>query len=447
MSRQSDCKRLSRESRKLRQAFCRIRLNPALDSSMIPDNYGDEPGADRGMSTLFAISIIVLAVIGGAIVGALTRSRRSLRERVESLASSEARYRSLVHDAAYGIYRSSESGLLYANAALVQMLGYQSEAELLKLDLATQVYSDPQTRALLFEKFRGQERGAGVETTWKRKDGTPVAVRLTFRVLRDPQGSITYEGIVEDVSSRRALEQQLLHSEKLAALGRMVAGAAHEINNPLTAILGYAELLAENPSTTREQREFAEKIRQQARRTKVITTNLQSFSSQAPEPKRQAVDLNSIILNALRIEELNARQKNIIFKQELGANVPPVLGDEYQMLEVCMHILNNSVDALREVGGGSVRVRTWQEDDSAVIEFSDSGPGISDLSRVFDPFYTTKPIGEGAGLGLSACYGIVKEHGGKIECRNSAEGGAVITIRLPIAQSAPNAVAVSSTPH
>src|SRR5205807_2356982 len=287
-----------------------------------------------------------------------------------------------------------------------------SEAELLAIDLDSDLYRDPGERDRLFERYLGEDYVEGVELRWKRKDGSVITVRVSSRVLRDESGQPeSFEGIVEDVTARHVIEAQLRHSDKLTALGRMVAGAAHEINNPLTAILGYAELLAENPSATREQREFADKIRQQARRTKVITTNLQSFSSQAPEKKRQAVDVNSVIVNAMRIEELNARQKNVSFQQELGANLPPVLGDEYQILEVCMHILNNSLDALREVGGGSVSVRTHHEDGCAVIEFADSGPGISDLTRVFDPFYTTKPIGEGAGLGLSACYGIVKEHG------------------------------------
>jgi two-component system NtrC family sensor kinase len=358
----------------------------------------------------------LLALFAAAVIALLARGGNAET-------ASDAPYRSLVQGATYGIFRSNEKGLLFANPALVQMLGYQSESEMLALDMARDIYFDPQERQRLINLFRGQERGDGIETTWKRKDGAPLVVRLSFRVIRGLEGARAFEGIAEDLSVRRTLEGQLLHSEKLAAIGRMVAGAAHEINNPLTAILGYSELLAEDPAATPEQREFAEKIKQQARRTKVITTNLQSFSSQEPERKRQSVDVNSVVSNALRIEELNAR-------------------DEYQLLEICMHILNNSVDALRDVGGGSITVRTWQEDGAIAIEFADSGPGIADLARVFDPFYTTKPIGEGAGLGLSACYGIVKEHGGKIEASNRPEGGAVVTIRLPI--STPSVVAASS---
>jgi len=373
---------------------------------------------------------LLLALVAAAIVVLLARSQPA-EARI-----SDAPYLSLVQGATYGIFRSNEKGLLYANPALVQMLGYQSEAEMLALDMARDIYFDPGERQRLINLFRGQDRGDRIATTWKRKDGTALAVHLSFRVLRGLDGARTFEGIAEDLSERRSLEEQLLHSEKLASLGRMVAGAAHEINNPLTAILGYAELLAEDPAATREQKDFAEKIKQQARRTKVITTNLQSFSSQAPERKRQSVDVNSVVNNAIRIEELNARQKRITFDRQFATGLPLIQGDEYQILEVCMHILNNSVDAMRDMGGGAITVRTARESDSVVIEFTDSGPGIAEPSRVFDPFYTTKPIGEGAGLGLSACYGIVKEHGGKIEVQNRAEGGAVVTVHLPIAQPA-----------
>lgn len=379
---------------------------------------------------------LVLTLFAAALIAFLAAASKP----ASGAEDADAPYRSLVHGANYGIFRSNEKGLLYANPALARMLGYQSESEMLALDMARDIYFDPNERQRLLNLFRGQERGEGIETTWKRKDGAPLPIRLNFRVIRGLDGTRTFETIAEDLSSRRIVEEQLLHNEKLASLGRMVAGAAHEINNPLTAILGYAELLAEDSAATREQKDFAEKIKQQARRTKVITTNLQSFSSQAPGPKRQSVDINSVVTNAMRIEELNARQRKVRFEQKFAADLPAVLGDEYQLFEVCMHILNNSMDALRDMGGGAIVARTSKDGDSIIIEFADTGPGIADLARVFDPFYTTKPIGEGAGLGLSASYGIVKEHGGSIEAANRPEGGAVVIVRLPTAQSAANRV-------
>jgi two-component system NtrC family sensor kinase len=214
----------------------------------------------------------------------------------------------------------------------------------------------------------------------------------------------------------------------------MVSGAAHEINNPLTAIMGYAELMLEDPKATKEQRDMAEKIRAQSRRTKGIVAQLQSFSSQERAEKRHLCDINSIASNAMRIEDMNFGLHGIEFHEQFDPTIPRVMGDEYQLLEVCMHIINNSVDALKDRPKGSITLRTRSEHDFVVMEFSDNGPGLEDPARVFDPFYTTKPLGEGAGLGLSASYGIIKEHGGLIQVFNRPEGGATVLVKLPAAR-------------
>ena len=377
------------------------------------------------LSLLFLALVLLIAVIAVAI------SRG-----IANLAASESAYRSLVQGATYGIFRSNRQGLLFANPALVKMLGYRSEAELLAINLNTDLYRDPGERERLFERYQGEDYVEGVELRWKRKDGSVITVRVSSRVLRDDSGEPeSFEGIVEDVTARHVIEAQLRHSDKLTALGRLVAGAAHEINNPLTAIYGYAELLATNPALPAELRDFAEKIQQQARRTKAITASMQSFSQQASREKKQLLDLNTLLNNALRIQEMNFGANNIRFRSSLDPQLPRVMGDEYQLLEVCMHILNNSVDALKSAGGGAITASTAAENGQVVLELSDTGPGIEDLSRIFDPFYTTKPVGNGAGLGLSACYGIIKDHGGSIAAANRTEGGAQVIIKLPAAKA------------
>jgi two-component system NtrC family sensor kinase len=238
---------------------------------------------------------------------------------------------------------------------------------------------------------------------------------------------------LDALEESRHKEEDLRQSEKLAAISRLVAGAAHEINNPLTAIMGYAELLATDSNLSADQRNFADKIRQQARRTKAITASLQSFSSQQPEQRKQLLDLNPIVASALRIQEMNFGLNKISFREDLDPNLPRINGDEYQILEVCMHILNNSVDALKDSGGGAITARTRSEGDMVMLEFTDSGPGIAEPSRIFDPFYTTKPVGNGAGLGLSACYGIIQGHGGSIQISNRPQGGVLAVIKLPAA--------------
>lgn len=228
------------------------------------------------------------------------------------------------------------------------------------------------------------------------------------------------------------LQMQFMQSEKLASIGRLVSGAAHELNNPLTAILGYSELLASDAQLPQQQRGFAEKIGQQARRTKHLISNLLSFARQTPAMKR-LVDLNALINNAcqLRMSELPGK---ITLVRDLQADLPQVLGDDNHLLQVCLHILNNAVDAVEGVDGGEIIVRTVLRDDRVVMEICDNGPGVAAPLRVFDPFYTTKPLGKGAGLGLSACYGIVQEHDGVIECINLDPRGAMIRVSLKVAE-------------
>jgi signal transduction histidine kinase len=215
-------------------------------------------------------------------------------------------------------------------------------------------------------------------------------------------------------------------------VGQLVAGAAHEINNPLTAILGYAELLSGDPAVAQEPRSFAEKIAAQARRTKRLVANLLSFAKQSPAVK-VSVNLNTLLEHAVQVCENDAKHKNIQITRKLYSDLPLVSGDSAHLLQVFLHILNNAVDALQEVGGGLLHVVSRKENDFAVVEVSDTGPGIKEPERIFEPFYTTKPVGQGSGLGLSACYGIVQEHGGTITCYNRPGGGASFVISLPAA--------------
>jgi two-component system, NtrC family, sensor kinase len=201
------------------------------------------------------------------------------------------------------------------------------------------------------------------------------------------------------------------------------------LNNPLTAMLGYADLLAAGKLDA-EQRELATKIGQQVRRTKALVASLLSFAKQVPA-KKTPVDLTAVVQTAVKLCHPQLQARHFVLHTELAPHLPLVLGDPNQLLQVCLHIVNNSLQALEETDGGNLTVVTRQESEMAVLEFRDNGPGIPDPERVFDPFYTTRPIGKGAGLGLSACYGILQEHNGRISCHNGPEGGAVVRIELP----------------
>ncbi len=235
------------------------------------------------------------------------------------------------------------------------------------------------------------------------------------------------------------LQTHVVQKEKLASLGQLVAGAAHEINNPLAAILGYSELLAAQSSLQSEQASMAEKIGQQARRTRDLVADLLSFSQQNPSEK-VLVDVSALVQRALQMHEVQVRGRNIRVEANLQSGLPRIWGNTNQLLQTFLHLTENAIDALSDVGGGALTVRAQCEGHEVVVEFSDSGPGMSDPQRVFDPFYTTKPIGKGTGLGLSATYGVVQDHQGQISCHNRPEGGAMFVLRFPIASQAAAAV-------
>jgi signal transduction histidine kinase len=238
----------------------------------------------------------------------------------------------------------------------------------------------------------------------------------------------------ESFNNLKRLQTQLIQSEKLASLGQLVGGAAHELNNPLTAMLGYSELLAAS-GLTEEQRSLAAKIAQQVRRTRVLISGLLNFARQVPGEK-VLVDINAVVRTAMKQNQPQFSSRRVDVQISLADNLKQVSGDPNQLLQVVLHIASNSQQALEEVGGGVFSVKTGQKNDTVTLELSDNGPGAREPERVFDPFYTTRSVGKGAGLGLSACYGIIQDHHGRILCTNRAEGGMTICIELPVAGTA-----------
>jgi signal transduction histidine kinase len=230
------------------------------------------------------------------------------------------------------------------------------------------------------------------------------------------------------VNNLRKLQTQIVQSEKLASLGQLAAGAAHEINNPLTAILGFSDLLADDPTLSEKARSTAGKIRDQARRTKTLVGNLLSFARQVPV-ERALLDINTVVTNAVQLRTLDLHNPNIKIELQLESVLPSVRGDGNQLIQVFFNIISNAVDAM-ETNGGVLTIKSMRNRANVVVLFTDSGPGIKEPDRVFDPFYTTKPVGKGTGLGLSICFGIMQEHGGKISCYNGERGGAVFRVEL-----------------
>jgi signal transduction histidine kinase len=259
----------------------------------------------------------------------------------------------------------------------------------------------------------------------------PLALLIFLRThLADRDRSRLLARSEQSIENLKRLQAQIVQSEKLVSLGQLAAGAAHEINNPLAAILGFSDLLADDPTVPDKARVTASKIRDQARRTKTLVGNLLSFARQVPA-ERTLLDINTVVNNAVQLRALDLRSGTTRIELQLESVLPGVRGDGNQLMQVFFNIISNALEAMEAAKGGVLTIKTIRDRSNVVILFSDTGPGLKDPQRVFDPFYTTKPVGKGTGLGLSICFGIVQEHGGKILSYNRQEGGAVFRVELP----------------
>ena len=269
-------------------------------------------------------------------------------------------------------------------------------------------------------------------------DGKVSQYSVNLSPMRDEQHNVnSIVAVMTDITDAAMLQAKLMHTEKMAAVGQLVSGVAHEVNNPLTAILGFADLLVDHPDVPELAKKDLRVIVQEAQRTKLIVQNLLSFARQTP-PQRRPVQLNGILRRTLQLRSYDFANHGVEIVENLNEKVAEVVGDAHQLQQVFLNILNNAYDAVRSTSrSGSIEISTAQSDGMVEVVFTDNGPGIANPDRIFDPFFTTKEVGKGTGLGLSICYGIVREHGGEIACRNREDcQGASFSVRLPAASPA-----------
>src|SRR5271166_5158185 len=302
------------------------------------------------------------------------------------------------------------------------------------LELAAPGYVRPLSDALQAILRGGQVDN--LELQIMRGNGQAGQFSVNLSPMRDEQGNISSIVVVmTDITDSSELRGKLVHAEKMAAVGQLVSGVAHEVNNPLTAILGFADLLMDNPEVPESARKDLSVILQEAQRTKTIVQNLLSFARQMP-PQRNAVQLNLILRRTIQLRSYDFNSHGVDIVEHLDEDLPDIIGDAHQLQQVFLNILNNAYDAVHETGRPArIEIMTTKAAGNAVeVSFRDNGHGISHPDRIFDPFFTTKEVGKGTGLGLSICYGIVKEHGGEILCHNNGDGqGATFIVRFPAA--------------
>ena len=296
----------------------------------------------------------------------------------------------------------------------------------------------PPRRAALREALTAVEAGQQVDNfdlPLLRGDGISAQFSVNLSPISGENGRVSNIVVVmSDVTDSAMLRSKLLHAEKMAAVGQLVSGVAHEVNNPLTAILGFADLLMANPEVPEIARRDLRVILQEAQRTKQIVQNLLSFARQMP-PQREPLQLNSILQRTVHLRSYDFISHGIQVVERLDESLPQVVGDSHQLQQVFLNILNNAYDAVRESARPArIEIMSAQANSFVEISFRDNGMGITDPEKIFDPFFTTKDVGKGTGLGLSICYGIVREHGGEIVCHNNLDSeGATFIVRLPVA--------------
>lgn len=296
----------------------------------------------------------------------------------------------------------------------------------------------PELASLYRTVVSGQQAFWSAEYGARHRDGSWRTMRASGSQLVDAEGKTSGVIIsVRDITIERKLEQQVVQSERLAAMGAMIGGVAHELNNPLTSILGVSELL-QDTETNETSRKQLGMLQQQARRAAEIVQNLTYFS-RPPAPGKSKINLVEVVERTLNLHAYSLRKNNITvdFLKELG--VPYALGDPHQLMQVFLNLILNAEQAIRETKDkGTLRIRLGRADNSVWVSFHDDGAGIpkENLASIFDPFYTTKRPGRGTGLGLSICKSVMKEHNGSVEAANAPDGGAVFTVTLPVAGTA-----------
>ncbi len=321
----------------------------------------------------------------------------------------------------------------FVSSRIRDLLGYGPE-QLMGKKIEEVTDNSPELVALYRSVANGQQALATSEYGARHQDGIWRTMLGTASPLLDTEGKPAGVIIsVRDVTTEKRLEQQVIQSERLAAMGQMIGGFAHELNNPLTSILGMTELLQEGETSETSRKQLLS-LHQQARRAAEIVQNLQYFA-RPPAPGRSPVNLSELIQRTLHLQAYPLRKSNITVDFLQEPTLPAVMADPNQLMQVFLNLILNADQAIRESRDkGTIRIRLGRNPDSVWVMFQDDGPGIAPevLPHIFDPFFTTKRPGRGTGLGLSICKTLLREHNGNIEAATAPDGGAVFTITLPV---------------
>jgi PAS domain S-box-containing protein len=367
----------------------------------------------------------------------LTYELLELQQRVAQLEESQKEFSdSLIAGMQDGLSVLDANGVhINVNAALCNMTGFSRE-ELVGVG-PPHPYWPPEAYAEIDRAFQKTLRGefGSFELTFVRKNGERFPVIVSPSSIRDRQGDVvSYFATVRDISERRRMEEQFSVNSRLASIGELASGIAHELNNPLSAVIGFSDLLLDKDLPDDVAEDFKLIISREAKRAAEVVRNLLAFARKHPQEK-QRVDMNNIIQEALKLRAYEQKVSNIQVNTSFPSDLPEIMANSFQLQQVFLNIIINAEHFMIGAHGrGTLTIATERAGDLVRASFADDGPGIAEenLTRVFDPFFTTKEVGEGTGLGLSICHGIIAEHGGRIYAQSELGKGATFVVELPI---------------
>jgi len=369
-------------------------------------------------------------------------------ELVDTLRQTEWRFRTLFRAAPDAVFTVLRSGRIReANDAAADIVG-TDVMRMVGRRLSDLVAEEDRSRldGALEATFTG--RSARLELTFRRAPNEPshvVSLAASLLPEADPPSILV---VARDVTAEREMRVRLMESDRLAAVGELVAGVAHEVNNPLSSISAYAQLLLRDPRLEGVQREHVEVIRAETMRASHVVKDLLAFARRS-EPRHEPLDLNTVVSRTLRMRAYQLSLNHLRVEQRLAEGLPAVIGDARQLQQVCLNLITNAVQAMASAGGGTLTVATGVRNGEVTLEVGDTGTGIPPeaRARIFEPFFTTKKEGQGTGLGLSVSYGIVAAHKGKIEIAATSARGTTIRVSLAAADaSVENGVPAEAPP-
>jgi len=355
-------------------------------------------------------------------------------------------------------HSGDDGATLVANPALKQLFGHPPEIpDARVVPFAAERFADPQARADFLDRLASEGTLTAYPVRMLRLDATVLLVEITARAEIDRQrGVVLIEAVFRDSTEQRRLKdrsrdlyQQLLQAEKLAVLGQTISQVAHELNNPLATILSWAERLQEQPLDPTSKR-GADAIVAATERATRIVRDLLTYAKPRPST-RAMIDLNHVVRETLELRSEEQAANEIDVVKALAAGLPPVFADAHRIQQVLLNLMNNAEQAMvASHGRGSLVVRTWHDASLNTVSFevSDDGPGLAPeiRTKIFDAFFTTKPQGEGTGLGLAVAYNIVKDHGGRIRVESEPERGTSFVVDLPVTATAEAPAAPAPAP-